>query len=169
MAIIAGHGVTDMTGRTMEFFSMSAVAGRVAIEFGRLGLLIDMASLASGRNTLGRWVPHRRLEAAVAMNIALVMTISADKPRSDVNIQIVGCFTVLEGEFRAGVALRAGVHIFGLFLGKMHNGSILDGMTLIAALNVARLAVQVVIWDVGNAHKPVWFLVPIPHAIAGKM
>jgi hypothetical protein len=42
-------------------------------------------------------------------------------------------------------------------------------MTLIAALNVARLAVQVVIWDVGNAHKPVWFLVPIPHAIAGKM
>jgi hypothetical protein len=54
-------------------------------------------------------------------------------------------------------------------LGKMHNRSVLDGMTPIAALNVARLAAQVVVWDVGYAHEPVGFLVPIPHAIAGKM
>ena len=80
MTIIAGHGVADMTGRTMEFISVSAVTGRLAVEFGRLGILINMASLASGRNTVGRWVPHGGLGAAVAMNIALVMTISADKP-----------------------------------------------------------------------------------------
>ena len=67
------------------------------------------------------------------------------------------------------MALQAGVHIFGLFLGKMHRRSVLHGMTPIAALNVARLAAQVVIWDVGYAHKSVGFLVPIPHAIAGKM
>jgi hypothetical protein len=42
-------------------------------------------------------------------------------------------------------------------------------MTLITAFNVARLAAQVVIWDVGYAHEPVGFLVPIPHAVAGKM
>jgi hypothetical protein len=34
---------------------------------------------------------------------------------------------------------------------------------------VAGLAAQVVIWDVGYAHKPVGFFVPIPHTIAGKM
>jgi len=51
----------------------------------------------------------------------------------------------------------------------MHRSSVLHGMTLITAFNVARLAAQVVIWDVGYAHEPVWFLVPIPHAIAGKM
>ena len=80
MTIITGHGGTDMTGRTMEFFSMSAVTGRIRVEFRRLGFLINMASLAGGGNTVGRWVPHGGLEAAVAMNIALVMTISADKP-----------------------------------------------------------------------------------------
>jgi hypothetical protein len=42
-------------------------------------------------------------------------------------------------------------------------------MTLIAALNMACLAAQVVIGDVGYAHEPVGFLVPIPHAITGKM
>lgn len=169
MTIITGHGGIDMTGRTMEFLSMSAVTGRIAVEFRRLGFLINMASLASGRNTLGRWVPHGGFRAAVAMNIALVMTISANKPRSDVNIQVVGGFTVLEGEFCAGMALQAGVHIFGLFLGKIHSRSILHGMTPVAALNVTRLAVQVVIWDVGYAHESVWFFVPIPHAIAGKV
>lgn len=80
MAIIAGHGGIDMTGRTMEFLSVGTVTGRLAVKFRRLGFLIHMASLASGRNTIGRWVPHGGLEAAVAMNIALVMTISADKP-----------------------------------------------------------------------------------------
>jgi len=169
MTIIAGHGIADMTGRTMEFISVSAVTGGFGVEFGRLGILINMASLASGRNTVGRWVPHGGLGAAVAMNIALVMTISADKSRSDVNIQVVGGFTVLEGEFCTGMALQAGVHIFGLFLGKMHRSSVLHGMTLITAFNVARLAAQVVIGDVGYAHEPVGFLVPIPHAIAGKM
>jgi len=92
-------------------------------------------------------VSHGSLEAAVAMNIALVMTISAYKSRSDVNIQIVGGFTELESEFCAGMALHAGVHIFGLFLGKMHRSSVLHGMTFITAFNVARLAAQVVIWD----------------------
>ena len=169
MTIIAGHGVIDMTGRTMEFFSVSTVTGRIAVEFRRLGFLINMASLASGRNALVKWVSHGGLEAAVAMNITLVMTISADKPRSDVNIQIVGGFTVLEGEFCAGMALQAGVHIFGFFLGKIHSRSILHGMTPITALHVARLAAQVVIWDVGYAHESVWFFVPVPHAIAGKM
>jgi hypothetical protein len=158
-----------MTGRTMEFLSMSAVTGRITVEFRRLGFLINMASLASGRNTIGRWVPHGGLETAVAMNIALVMTVSADKSRSDVNIQVAGGFTVFKGEFCTGMALQAGVHIFGLFLGKMHRRSILHGMTPIATLHVARLAVQVVIWDVGYAHESVWLFVPIPHAIAGKM
>jgi hypothetical protein len=51
----------------------------------------------------------------------------------------------------------------------MHNRSILHGMTPIAALHVARLAAKVVIWDVGYAHESVWFFVPVPHAIAGKM
>ena len=148
---------------------MSTVTGRIAVEFRRLGFLINMASLASGRNTVGRWVSHGGLGAAVAMNIALVMTISADKPRSNVNIQVVGGFTVLEGELCTGMALQAGVHIFGLFLGKMHRRSVLHGMTPIAALHVARLAAQVVIWDVGYAHESVWFFVPVPHAIAGKM
>ena len=85
------------------------------------------------------------------------------------NIQVVGGITVFEGEFCTGMALQACVHIFGLFLGKMHSRSVLHGMTLIAALNMARLAAQVVIWDIGYAHKPVGFFVPIPHAITGKM
>jgi len=51
----------------------------------------------------------------------------------------------------------------------MHRGSVLNGMTPIATFNVARLATQVVIWNVGYAHESVWLLVPIPHAIAGKM
>jgi len=169
MTIIAGHGVADMTGRTMEFICVSAVTGGFGVEFGRLCFLINMASLASGGNTLGRRVSHGGLGAAVAMDIGLVMTICADKSRSDVNIQVAGGFTVLEGEFCTGMTFQAGVHIFGLLLGKLHCRSILHGMTLIAALNVARLASQVVIGDVGYAHEAVGFLVPIPHAIAGKM
>jgi hypothetical protein len=86
-----------------------------------------------------------------------------------VNIQIVGGFTVLKGEFCTGMALQAGIHIFGLFLGKMHSRSVLHGMTPVAAFNVACFAAQVVIWDVGYAHETVGFFVPIPHAVAGKM
>jgi hypothetical protein len=169
MAIIAGHSVVDMTGRTMEFIPVSAVTGRITVEFRRLGFLINMASLASGRNTFGRWVSHGGLEPAVAMNIALVMTISADKARSDMNIQVVGGFTALEGELCTGMALHAGVHIFGLFLGKMHGRSVLHGMAPVATFHVARLAVQVVIGDVGYAHETIRLFVPIPHPIAGKM
>jgi hypothetical protein len=53
------------------------------------------------------------------MDIALVMTIRADKSRSDMHIQVAGGFTVLEGEFCPGMALRAGVHIFGLSWEKL--------------------------------------------------
>jgi hypothetical protein len=64
----------------MKFFSMSTVTGRITVEFGRFGFLINMASLTSGGNPIGGWVPHGGFEAAVAMNIPLIMTIRTDKP-----------------------------------------------------------------------------------------
>jgi hypothetical protein len=153
----------------MQFLAMCTVTGRLTVEFRRLGFLINMASPATGGNALGKWMSHGNLEAAVAMNVALVMTIGADKSRIDVNIQIAGGFTVLEREFCAGMALHAGVHIFGFLLGKLHGSSTLHGMAPITTFNVAGLAVQVVIWDVGYAHEPVWLFVPIPHAIPGEV
>ena len=158
-----------MASRTMEFVSVSTVTRGIGVEDRRLFLLINMASLASGTNPGRKWVSHGGLEAAVAMNIALVMTISADKPRSDVHVHVAGSFTELEGECFARMALHAGVHIFGLLLGKLHSRSILYSMAPITTLHVASLAVQVVIWNVGYAHESVWFLVPVTHAIASKV
>ena len=45
----------------------------------------------------------------------------------------------------------------------------MTAMTLVAALDVASLAVQAVIRDISYAHKSVWLFVPVTHAIAGKM
>jgi hypothetical protein len=42
-------------------------------------LLINVTPLATRTNTLGKRMSHGRLEPAVAVNITLVMTISADK------------------------------------------------------------------------------------------
>ena len=103
------------------------------------------------------------------MHVALVMTISTDKPRSNVNIQIAGSFTESEGECFAAMALHAGAHVFGLLFGKLHSRATLEGMTPVAALDVAALAVQLIIGDVSDAHESVWLFVPVAHAIAREV
>jgi hypothetical protein len=153
----------------MEFVSVSTMAGGIGFEDRCFHLLINMASFTRSTNTLRKGMSHGRLEAAVAMNVALVMTVSADKPRCNVNIQIASSFTKFEGECFAAMALHAGVHVFALLFGKLHSGPVLDGVTTVAALDVATLAVQFVIRDVSDAHESVWLFVPVTHAIAREV
>jgi hypothetical protein len=85
------------------------------------------------------------------------------------NVQPAGSFIEFEGETFTAVAFHAGIHIFRLLLGKLHGRATLDGMTRIAALDVATLAVQVIVRDVGYAHESVRLFIPVTHTIAGKM
>jgi hypothetical protein len=57
------------------------------------------------------------------------------------NVQPAGSLIESKGEPFTAVASHAGIHIFGLLLGKLHGWAALDSMTRIAALDVATLAV----------------------------
>ena len=85
------------------------------------------------------------------------------------NVQPAGSLIEFEGQAFAAVAFHTGIHIFRLLLGELHGRATLDSMTRIAALDVATLAVQIIIRDVGYAHESVWLFVPVTHTIAGKM